>query len=252
MKRRTFLTSSLALASVVSMAQDKNPSTNNIAWKKDYSVPELELVGRTRPALFGDDFNLRNEAAEAFAAMQKAAYADGINLYSVSSYRSFARQKGIWDRKYKRYRKEGLSAQEAIRKIIEYSTVPGSSRHHWGTDLDMIDTSVPQPKDHPLIATHYHGDGVYAPMFNWLQKNAHKFDFYITYTNDPKRRGFAYEPWHWSYAPLSIPLLRQFKTLPLKKHLDEADLQGKEHLSAEFVQNYQTIWGMGINPILIA
>ncbi|MBD3265219.1 D-alanyl-D-alanine carboxypeptidase family protein, partial [bacterium] len=149
--------------------------TSPIQWKKDYTVPEMELVGRTRPPLFGDGFNLRKEAADAFDTMRRAAGAEGINMYSASSFRSFNRQKGIWNRKYIKYTKEGKSPQEAIRAIIEYSTLPGSSRHHWGTDLDIIDTAVPQPKDHPLIATHFHEGGAYQKLFEWLLKHANKY-----------------------------------------------------------------------------
>ena len=35
----------------------------------------------------------------------------------------------------------------AIDKIIEYSTLPGTSRHHWGTDIDIIDAEPPEEGD---------------------------------------------------------------------------------------------------------
>ena len=36
-----------------------------------------------------------------------------------------------------------LEPKKAISEIIRFSTVPGTSRHHWGTDIDIIDGNFP-------------------------------------------------------------------------------------------------------------
>ena len=71
--------------------------------------------------------------------MKQAAAEDGIQIKIVSSSRSFERQLAIWNAKYIQNEENGLDPIENIRKIIEYSTIPGTSRHHWGTELDLID-----------------------------------------------------------------------------------------------------------------
>ena len=64
--------------------------------------------------------------------MKKAAHADGYDIKIVSSFRDFYRQEAIWERKYIQYTEDdGMASLDAIDKIIEYSTISGTSRHHW-------------------------------------------------------------------------------------------------------------------------
>ena len=86
----------------------------------------------------GKKYRLQPEVAEACEKMKAAAQEDGIEMEVVSSFRSYAAQKKIWNRKFKRFTAEGMPTKRAIKKIIEYSTLPGTSRHHWGTDIDLI------------------------------------------------------------------------------------------------------------------
>ncbi|MDX9753593.1 MAG: M15 family metallopeptidase [bacterium] len=251
MDRRHFIKQSSAWMMVGGLLIPPALAATKVEWDEGFTVPELELVGRTQPELLGDGFNLRKKAAEAYDAMRAAALKEGIDLYSVSSYRSFDRQMGIWNRKYIEYRAEGDSPDAAIQRIIEYSTLPGSSRHHWGTDLDISDQAKPEPSDSPLIARHFEPGGIYEELYRWMLAHAHEYGFFMPYTNDPERKGFAYEPWHWSYAPLSIPLLIQYKTVSLKTHVEQAGVEGKEHLTDSFLQYYKKVWGFGINSILI-
>ena len=227
------------------------PEEPRIEWLKGFTVPEEELVGMVKPTMYGEGFDLREEPANAFDAMRDAAKKEGFDLFSVSSYRSFEKQKGIWNEKYENYRKNGKPGKEAVQAIIEYSTIPGSSRHHWGTDLDMIDKAKPEPED-SLMAKNFDEGGIYADLYEWLKKNAASFGFYMPYTNEPARKGFAYEPWHWSYAKLSIPLLIQYKNVDLKKYVDKANLCGNFYLTEEFLKNYKQVWGFGVNPLLVA
>src|SRR5690625_8033590 len=81
-----------------------------------------------------------------FNLMKKAAKEKGFNIHVISSFRSYSHQNRIWERKYRDFRNRGLSHQNTIDKIIEYSAIPGTSRHHWVTDLDIIDTTKGFPK----------------------------------------------------------------------------------------------------------
>ena len=226
-----------------------------------YSVPSmafnmqntatLELIGKGNPTVFGNGFSLRKEAYDAFVKMSAAAAKAGIEIHPVSSYRNYAHQNRIWERKYKRFTKQGLSPIKAIEKIITYSTIPGTSRHHWATDIDIIDKNATYSGD-VLVPKKFHGDGPFCKLREWLETNANTFDFYIVYTDKVGRKGFKYEPWHYSYAPLSKPMLQEYRKLNVKEMLQAEKLMGSEHFSERFINSYIKENILDINPELLS
>jgi LAS superfamily LD-carboxypeptidase LdcB len=209
-----------------------------------------ELMGKADIDLYGEDINLRKEAHDAFVEMRKAALADGIDIKIVSGYRSFDRQAAIFERKYLKYTDDGMEPLDAIEKIIEYSTIPGTSRHHWGTDVDLIDGN-PSVDGDVLVANKFGTDGPFEKFKLWMDENSEKFDYYLVYTNNPKRRGFKYEPWHYSYAPLSRPMLKTFRLKNILKQLKAEDFLGSDDLTTEFVKTYIEDNILDINPELL-
>jgi LAS superfamily LD-carboxypeptidase LdcB len=207
------------------------------------------LLGMSELTLYNDSIPLTLKAGKAFVKMQKAAKKDGILLQIVSGYRSYDRQKSIWNRKFKTNKANGLSPEENIQKIIEYSTLPGTSRHHWGTEIDLIDGSKKREGD-VLVAEKFHGNGPYVRMKEWMELNAAKYGFYLPYTQNPDRPGFYYEPWHYSYAPLSIPLLKSYVKMDLNKVLITDGLEGSTHLTSKFISTYFKENILGIAEIL--
>ena len=143
---------------------------------------------------------LQNEAYEAFLKMQRAALYDTIQLIIVSGTRNFKEQKAIWNRKWNRY--NNLKSIDRIKKILEYSSIPSTSRHHWGTDLDLNN-----------LNNSYFTSGKGKKIYNWLINNANKYDFYQVYTDKINgRTGYNLERWHWSYLPLASTYLEQYNT----------------------------------------
>lgn len=244
MQRRTFIKKSgyggLALSILPGLGLIQDP---------EFGLDEL--MGKADIELFGKGINLRKGAHDAFLEMKKAAYSDGIDLKIVSSYRSFSRQDAIWERKYLQFtegnRMRGLAA---IEKIIAYSTIPGTSRHHWGTDIDIVDGYRKVSGD-VLVPEKFEGEGPYVLFKKWMDENANKFGYYLVYTNDPKRKGFKYEPWHYSYAPISIPMLKAFRGKNILKLIMQEDLIGKEHFTAGFLKGYIQDNILDINPELL-
>lgn len=231
MQRRSFIKksgfASLALTALPSMA---------FSQEVEYSI--LELMGKADIPLHGEGINLRKGAHDAFVAMKKAAYNDGIDIKVVSSYRSFERQASIWERKYMRFTEDdNMEPLAAIDKIIEYSTIPGTSRHHWGTDVDIIDGSKKVEGD-VLVPSKFGPGGPFEDFKKWMDENSQQFHFYLVYTDEAKRKGFKYEPWHYSYAPLSIPMLTQFRSKNILQLLEKEDFLGSEHFTNGFVNTY--------------
>lgn len=155
---------------------------------------------------------LRTEAVQAFIQMANSAQKDGIMLKAVSGFRSFFRQKLIWEAKWTGKRKvEGLNLRKAQMPneqkavlIMRYSSMPGTSRHHWGTDLDI--NSVDEA---------YFNSPEGSRTYAWLTLNAPKFGFCQVYHQKQSsgRSGYEEEKWHWTYLPLSIPLTQKYGAL---------------------------------------
>ena len=124
--------------------------------------------------------------------MSQAALADGLNIAIASSYRSFERQTQIWNRKYRgenivldsagipisNWRQ--LSPQERIFAILRWSALPGASRHHWGTDLDVYAPELlPAGQKLQLTPAEYDvTNGYFAQLTAWLDNNMHAFGFF--------------------------------------------------------------------------
>ncbi|MDC8006058.1 M15 family metallopeptidase [Aureisphaera galaxeae] len=247
MNRKDFIKTSLIMGAGCSLL----PSFSLGAFQEEFT--RNQLIGKGNPDISGDSYTstMHRETAQALKKMSTAAATEGIKIEVVSAYRSFDRQKQIFEGKYKRFTGQGLSPMEAIEKIIEYSTIPGTSRHHWGTDLDLIDANAPRPES-VLQAQHYHGKGPFCKFKEWMDKHAESFGFYEVYTDNANRKGFEYEPWHFSYAPVSIPMLKAYEKLDVKAILQEESIMGHEHFTDEFITKYRKENILDINPKLLS
>jgi LAS superfamily LD-carboxypeptidase LdcB len=231
MQRRSFIKKTGAAG--IAMAVLPGITLNQ---EEEYSI--IELMGKTDIDLYGEGINLRKQAHDAFLSMKKAAYSDGIDLKIVSSFRSFQRQEVIFERKFITYTEDdGMEPLAAIDKIIEYSTIPGTSRHHWGTDIDVID-GYPKTNGDVLVPEKFGTGGPFENFKKWMDENSVLYDFHLVYTDNPKRRGFKYEPWHYSYAPISKPMLEAFRSKNIVQLLQLEEFYGAEHFTIGFLKNY--------------
>lgn len=185
-------------------------------------ISKDELLGKVDPATHPDfvqiddhyttksNIYLRKQAYDQFILMHTAAKAEGINLKIVSATRSFAHQKRIWEGKWQRPRYMGWSPMEKAEDIMTYSSMPGTSRHHWGTDIDLnsLDNS-------------YFASGTGLDVYNWLHEHAIEYGFAQTYTSkEDGRTGYNEEKWHWSYMPLSEKYLDAYLQLVVAGDID--------------------------------
>ncbi len=208
------------------------------------------LLGQGAPNLSRTENPLLKPVQKAFNRMAAAAKKENITLKVVSGYRSFDRQTAIWNRKYKTNTAAGLEPIDNIKKIIAYSTLPGTSRHHWGTEIDIIDAG-PKAEGDVLVTAKFEQGGPYGKLFQWMKKNAANYGFILPYTATPNRKGFSYEPWHYSYAPISKPMLEAYLKLDLIAVLKGSEVLGNEHFDAAFINTYIEENIKGINPKLL-
>ena len=142
-----------------------------------------------------------------------------------------------------------MDGPSAIQEIIRFSTIPGTSRHHWGTEIDVIDKNFENEKN-LLIAKKYEEGGIFNSLKKWMDKNSEKFGFYIVYDDNDKRPGFEYEPWHYTYKPVSNLYHTEFLKLDLKSIISKTKLAGKEFINEEFIKKYIDENIMGISSHL--
>ena len=178
------------------------------------------------------------EAYLKFRQMQNEAKKDGIEIEIVSGYRSYQKQKNIWNNKYNKNFEEGFLGIKNINRIIQYSTLPGTSRHHWGTDIDIIDKRF-TPKGDLLIEKNYTENGIYNQLYHWMKKNSKKYGFHLVYDDSAERKGFRFEPWHYSYKPLSVVFLARFIEGGLIfKITQDSSLLGRQFIDNYFLESY--------------
>ena len=208
------------------------------------------LLGIEHSSLVGDSIKLEKNTFIAMEKMRKAALLDGIKIKVVSGFRDFERQKQIWNRKFKKFTNENnLSDLDAIKEIIRFSTIPGTSRHHWGTEIDVIDEDFKNEKN-LLISNKYEEGGIFEKLKKWMDNNSQKFGFYLTYDNNINRKGFEYEPWHYSYLPESKKYLESFLKIDIVEIISKVDIKGKELFNEKIISDYINNNILEINPNL--
>lgn len=102
---------------------------------------------------------------------------DGVDLITSSGYRSFGEQKSIKNTYTIIY---GVGANT-------FAADQGYSEHQLGTTVDFTTTNNAAL------------DGFEAtPAYAWLQKNAHRYGFTLSYPKD--NAYYIFEPWHWRFV----------------------------------------------------
>ncbi len=220
----------------------------------DFRFSPLELTGRGRGHIVDvatPPCSLHRAVVAPFQALRAAAAVAGIDLVPISSFRDFNRQLTIWNGKCRGEREvlgpdgraldaAALDDDALVRTILHWSALPGASRHHWGTDMDVIDAAAMPAGYRPRLETaEFAAGGVFARLSDWLAEQAGDFGFYRPYAS--YRGGVQPEPWHLSYAPVAQQALRQFSVALLQQALDDSDLAASDAVRRalpRIVENY--------------
>lgn len=155
---------------------------------KGYTPPDL--IVPDVPFYF-DEFlpkkQMREEAAHALEELFAAANQDGQDIVAASGYRSYERQKNIYERNVEMYGKEEANT---------FSARPGTSEHQTGLAMDVTSAQMSFKLDQSFRQT---GEG------EWLAKNAYKYGFIIRYPKGKQSiTGYTYEPWHLRYVGKNV------------------------------------------------
>jgi LAS superfamily LD-carboxypeptidase LdcB len=201
----------------------------------------LELTGRARTHVVQRDelrCALHRDVVEPFAALRAAAAREGMDIRVFSAFRDFSAQLSIWNRKFSGQRplfaRDGsllqhaaLDTDELIEAILSWSALPGASRHHWGSDIDVFDAAAVAPDYRvQLLPEEYAEGGPFAQLDGWLEENAGRFGFFRPYDRD--RGGVHPEPWHISHSATSVPALDRLTPELVAQALQAGEVLGSD------------------------
>jgi len=196
------------------------------------------LTGRSRAHIVDvpdPRCGLHRDVVAPFLALRSSAKSDGIDLMPASSFRDFDRQLAIWNGKCRGSRAlldaqgnpldaRALDEDALVDAILVWSALPGASRHHWGTDLDVFDAAAAPPGYRVrLVTEEYATGGVFEKLGRWLDANAARHGFFRPYA--VFRGGSRPEPWHLSHAPVAGAALEQFSAGMLQQALEASSLE---------------------------
>ncbi|WP_288062132.1 M15 family metallopeptidase [Rodentibacter caecimuris] len=215
------------------------------------------LTGKSRehlvnlPCPFSTNHFLQKEALLAFQSLQQCAVKNGFNLQPASSFRDFQRQQLIWNGKFSGERKvhddEGhgldltlLDDWQKCQAILRWSALPGGSRHHWGTEIDIFDPDLlPQGQSLQLEPWEYEKGGYFFELSEFLIENLPHFDFTLPFMQKPIGKKIGREPWHISYLPLAELARMQFSPEILLHSWQNEEIGGKDILRKHIDQIFE-------------
>lgn len=174
----------------------------------------------------------------------------GADLQIVSSFRNYERQLAGWNLKAQGKRPlydeddneldyKTLTQEQILFAILKWSAVPGGSRHHWGTDIDVFDASKMKREDVQLLQSECVASGPCGELHQWLDekiKTNSSYGFFRPYETD--RGGVGTEKWHLSYSPISNDLNEAYTLDVFKQNIEQAELELKSIL----LQNVEMVF----------
>ncbi len=199
-------------------------------------------------------FLVHTEVCSDLLALITAARNAGFQMEVVSGFRDFQRQAGIWNNKFRGstlirdnnsqpLAKETLTETEKLFAILRWSALPGASRHHWGTDFDVMARNLlPENVTLQLEPWEYH-TGHQQPFAHWLQLNMSKYGFFLPYGKD--LGGVAVEPWHISHYKCAKACLSELTPQLLTDTIRAQDIAGQSVI----LQHFDTIYHQYITNI---
>ncbi|MFT6732151.1 MAG: LAS superfamily LD-carboxypeptidase LdcB [Polaribacter sp.] len=218
----------------------------SITWQQSIGLDPQHLCDfkdniesqKTQPSIIHQQINSRIK--DDLEKLFNQAKLDNLEIKIVSGYRSFEKQLTIWNDKWRGYRpvysKQGrplnidrMSSIEKYKSIALWSALPGLSRHHWGTDLDVFSKqAVEQGYNIQLIEEEFSKGGICEALNQWLDENLEKFGFFRPYKK--YKGGVAVEPWHISHIKESQSILENFDFQTFREHLIKSDICEKEFI----------------------
>ena len=215
---------------------------------KDLSSQDLLPYGLGTPDLveFQPGYFVDREIVDDLQALSNEAKANGFELRVESAYRSFEKQLSIWNRKargeLKLLNEKGepmerpKDEEELMYAILTWSALPGASRHHLGTDIDVVDGAA-CPEGYEVELTPAECSGMFAKVHAFLtsrMESGSSFGFSRVFI--PGRGKIKPEGWHIAHLPTSRKRLEHFSLDTLRSIYERSDMECKRVVLANLPQ----------------
>lgn len=219
-------------------------------------------------------FHIRQDVLRRYNALQRCA-ADrecsgldrSLRVTTCSMFRPYRRQKSRWLAKMKSRRALWPNPGRRVESLLRYLAIPGTSRHHWGTDIDIsFDGRCKMANFQYMTAAEntrrcqrerercrrvgkskkrcdksytfcFKRDGKGVQFYRWMRENAGRFGLCQPYKGFPEQRngerftrGYEPERWHWSSCCEAKRFYERFRTRLSQLTPPPADVFGKEAL----------------------
>ena len=218
------------------------------------------LTGKTNEhlePLEGSEFLIHQETLPALVSLRELAARSGMELRVASAFRDYEKQLRIWNAKATGQRTlldgrgrpvefSQLSPEQVVFSILRWSALPGASRHHWGTDIDVFDaSSLPNGENIQLIPQEAKPGAHQARFSMWLEKTIPQLGFFRPYASD--RGGVSPEWWHLSYSPVSTAYYGAYSFELFEQTIKGSDMELKDVVLAHLRPIYDC-FVMNISP----
>ena len=165
----------------------ENPEDITVLVNKLHQIPKGWVPDDLEPTIDNKNQKLRKEANAAYTKFYNDAKAKGIDIYSISGYRTNDTQTLYWNNQVKVYGEEYAS---------QYSAYPGRSEHQLGLAIDVSYTTQGNRLSEK-VAT--------SPIGKFIVSDAYKYGFILRYPKDKVAiTNYGYEPWHLRYVGVEL------------------------------------------------
>lgn len=163
-----------------------------------YYKPELET--------FLPWHEVSTVALEPLTRMLEDCEAAGYPYTFNSAYRSIKVQEDILSLRTQEYMAAGLNEQEAYSEARKTVALPGTSEHHLGLAVDILNQEFAEKK-----------------ALDWLGTHCWEYGFILRYAEEKAPiTGIVYEPWHFRYVGREISMDMKDSGLCLEEYLGAA------------------------------
>lgn len=196
---------------------------------------------------------LHKNVIDDFLKLKELAKAEGIELSICSAYRNYQRQLTIWNEKalglrplynleHKLVDPTTLDPEVVLSYLLRWSAIPGASRHHWGTDMDVYDQSaLNDDYQLQLSPVEYNQPGLLYQFNLWLTqilKSKNNCGFFRPYQKD--LGGVSPEPWHISHQKVASDFYNHFDLDVFIKNLEDPAIELRDLLLKDPEYYFQT------------
>lgn len=146
-------------------------------------VPELAAIDAER--------SVDVRILDSLQQMMADGAAQGLSMYVTSAYRSYERQREVFNAGMQTRINSGMTPLDAYEDTKTAIAVPGSSEHASGLAVDIIASGYSELDERQADTAEQ----------QWLMEHCWEYGFILRYPKDRSDvTGIIYEPWHYRYV----------------------------------------------------